>query len=300
MPITVSEIDTDSIFNTDSLVNDSFQATTQDTIVQTVPVVPARRTNVVIADIFPADTLLVDTLAVDTLCVDTLAVDTATVETKTGFEGIPLPQTSSYESWLGVVLILFVFLLARSKKIIQDSVKTLFSLRERTNLFAEPTARDIQNWIYMLLVAGIGFSFFVYELTFGAYIDVFSIGDFLLTALGIIVFFLFKYFSFLFFGNIFFDKTTTRNWLKSYFTLFFLCGIALFPIAVLLIYNIDILVKIPIIIGIVLIGITLILMLYKLIQIFFHKGYSIFYLLLYLCALEIMPILVLWKALISN
>jgi len=42
-----------------------------------------------------------------------------------------------------------------------------------------------------------------------------------------------------------------------------------------------------------------ILLVYKLVQIFLNRFYSIFYLMLYLCTLEIIPILVLGKVLLK-
>jgi len=208
-----------------------------------------------------------------------------------------LPNTLNNGNWIGIALIFFVFLLTRSKQMIRDSVSALFALKERKNLFASSTGYNIQNWLSVFLVAIVGFSLFVYDQAFNSLSEKIFISNFLLTALGVTVFFLFKYLSFAFFGNIFFDKATLRNWLKSYSTLFCVCGIVLILISALLLCNVNISAEILYIIGFIGIGITLILMLYKLIQIFFYKGYSIFYLLLYLCALEIMPVLVLVKAL---
>ena len=233
----------------------------------------------------------------DTVTVDTTT--TTTISTRIGFEGIPIPKTLNNEGWFAFLVLFFVFLLAFGWKKIQQDIGDFFTVKERGHLYPETsTTRDIRRRALAIFIAGIGISLFVYELAFGFRSGVFSISDFALILGGVFVFCLIKYLIILFLGGIF-DKSAIFIWVQSFLMLFFLCGIGLLFVSILLIYSNNNLIDTLIIAGFVWVGITLILALYKMIQIFFHKEYSIFYLLLYLCVLEIMPVLVLAKALLK-
>ena len=94
----------------------------------------------------------------------------------------------------------------------------------------------------------------------------------------------------------FFDKNRTTIWLESYSTLIYYLGFVLFPFVLLLVYF-DLNILFLVSIGLFLIIFAKILMFYKWIKLFFDKISSLFLLILYFCALEIMPCLLLYQGL---
>jgi len=74
-------------------------------------------------------------------------------------------------------------------------------------------------------------------------------------------------------------------------------GLILAPIVFLISYSEGLLQMAFLIIASVVIGLALIINQFRTVQVFIRKGFSIFYLLLYLCALEIIPLLIIYKEL---
>lgn len=74
-------------------------------------------------------------------------------------------------------------------------------------------------------------------------------------------------------------------------------GLILAPIVFLISYSGGLLQMAFLIIASVVIGLALIINQFRTVQVFIRKGFSIFYLLLYLCALEIIPLLIIYKEL---
>jgi len=73
-------------------------------------------------------------------------------------------------------------------------------------------------------------------------------------------------------------------------------SIILAPLVILLAYSNPSLTHSLVVISIAIIGLSLIYRTFRTLQVFISKGFSLFYLILYLCALEIIPILLLAKA----
>ena len=99
----------------------------------------------------------------------------------------------------------------------------------------------------------------------------------------------------------FFHKVKNSAWTTSFFNLFIWLGIILLPLVLLLVY-LDISSPINLyLLGIVVI-IAKISLFWKSFSNFFEKIHGAFHLILYFCALEILPDFVLWKGieLVSN
>ena len=99
-----------------------------------------------------------------------------------------------------------------------------------------------------------------------------------------------------FLGWVFFDKNRTSLWLESYSTLIYYLGFFLFPFVLFLVYF-DLKIIFLVSIGLFLIIFTKILMFYKWLKLFFDNISGIFLLILYFCALEIIPCLLLYQGL---
>jgi hypothetical protein len=96
-------------------------------------------------------------------------------------------------------------------------------------------------------------------------------------------------------GYVFLDQATSKMAKESYFNVFSFLGLLLFPLMIIQIYipyNFNGVIEI---ISLITCVIAYILIAFKLFQIFFHKIIASFYILLYLCTLEFLPLFALYQ-----
>jgi hypothetical protein len=110
-----------------------------------------------------------------------------------------------------------------------------------------------------------------------------------------------KWLTYNFVNGVFFQKASRVKWIDSYLLLVSLTGIVLFPIVLLIVYFDLNLQNVSICLLIVLILVK-ILQFWKCFSIFFAKNNGFLHLIVYFCALEIVPMLALWQIweLLSN
>ena len=217
-----------------------------------------------------------------------------------GAQGIPIPYSPRMDDGITVILLCCFFLsayvLSRSRRFLLQLVKDFLLHRERTSIFATSTAGDMRYLLLLILQTCIlaGVCIFNYcndvqpEL-------VRHVSPFMLLGIYIGVSFcylLFKWVLYSVLGWIFFDESVTTLWLESYSTLLYYLGFTLFPFALFIVYF-DLSLQLTIIIGLILAFFTKILMLYKWLKLFCNNLHGGFLLILYFCALEIMPCLIL-------
>ena len=223
-----------------------------------------------------------------------------------GTEGIPIPYSPRMDDGITVVLLCCFFLsayvLSRSRKFLLQLVKDFLLHRERTSIFATSTAADMRYLLLLILqtciLVGVCiFSYFndiqpelVHHVPPGFLLGIY---------IGVCLLYLcLKWMLYSFLGWIFFDESVTTLWLESYSTLLYYLGFALFPFALFIVYF-DLSLQLTIIIGLILAFFAKILMFYKWIKLFFHQFSGLFLLILYFCALEIVPCLLLYQGMIQ-
>lgn len=220
--------------------------------------------------------------------------------------GIPIPYSPRMDDGITVILLCCFFLsayvLSRSRKFLLQLVKDFLLHRERTSIFATSTAADMRYLLLLILqtciLAGVCLFNYFNDTTPGL---VHHVQPFVLLwiYIGLSLAYLFlKWVIYSFIGWIFFDENTTTLWLESYSTLLYYLGFALFPFALFIVYF-DLSLQLTIIIGLILAFFTKILMLYKWLKLFCNKLGGCLLLILYFCALEIIPTLVLYRGLIQ-
>lgn len=224
------------------------------------------------------------------------------VVTPSGFEGKTIHSgLFSYNVSSGIFLViafLYAFLLPRATKILRDGVRVVFRKREgRNSLFEdELKAVEIRYRIMLVFLGILGLNVFLFpfveqlipdENTFTALIVLGFV------FLGIAVFLGLKWLLFRLLEYVFFfsDKQVSQ-FRSAYFSVIFGLGLCLLPlvtaqsfVSIGLSHGFDV-------ISLVLCGISVFLIIYKIIQLFWNWRDSIFYILLYLCALEILPVLI--------
>ena len=230
----------------------------------------------------------------------------AVQEVDSGFEGTPISYSPRTDDAIALTLLVCFFLssiaLARGKKFLSQQVKDFVLHRERTSIFDSSTAADVRYLLVLVLqtcvLSGITFLNYFHD-TCPALMDHVSY----LLLLGIYVgfclaYFLLKWLLYMFLGWTFFDKNKTNIWLESYSALIYYVGFALFPFVLFLVYF-DLSLTNLVIIGSIILIFTKILMFYKWIKLFFHQFSGLFLLILYFCALEIVPCLLLYQGMIQ-
>ena len=227
-------------------------------------------------------------------------------EVISGFEGTPIPYSPRTDDAIALTLLACFFLssiaLARGKKFLSQQVKDFVLHRERTSIFDSSTAADMRYLLVLVVQTCVlsGITFFNYfHDTSPALMN--SVSPLLLLGIYVgscLAYFLLKCLLYMFIGWTFFDKNRTNIWLESYSTLIYYAGFALFPFVLFLVYF-DLSLTNLLIIGTIILIFAKILMFYKWIKLFFHQFGALFLLILYFCALEILPCLLLYQGMIQ-
>ena len=230
----------------------------------------------------------------------------AVQEVDSGFEGTPISCSPRTDDAIALTLLACFFLssiaLARGKKFLSQQVKDFVLHRERTSIFDSSTAADVRYLLVLVLqtcvLSGITFLNYFHD-TCPALMD--HVSSLLLLGIYVgfcLAYFLLKWLLYMFLGWTFFDKNKTNIWLESYSALIYYVGFALFPFVLFLVYF-DLSLTNLVIIGSIILIFTKILMFYKWIKLFFHQFSGLFLLILYFCALEIVPCLLLYQGMIQ-
>ena len=230
----------------------------------------------------------------------------AVQEVDSGFEGTPISYSPRTDDAIALTLLACFFLssiaLARGKKFLSQQVKDFVLHRERTSIFDSSTAADVRYLLVLVLqtcvLSGITFLNYFHD-TCPALMD--HVSSLLLLGIYVgfcLAYFLLKWLLYMFLGWTFFDKNKTNIWLESYSALIYYVGFALFPFVLFLVYF-DLSLTNLVIIGSIILIFTKILMFYKWIKLFFHQFSGLFLLILYFCALEIMPCFMLYQGVIQ-
>lgn len=220
-------------------------------------------------------------------------------------EGWSLPHNIRQEVWfVPIIFILFVgvglVLNARLPYIIQ-AMREIFYPKKRSNVFTDHITDEFGFKIAMTVISFTTITLFCQlaetdVLQMGTYRGIGSLFHILLLFLGYVAF---KILMMTYICVIFFDQETLRIARHSYATICFALCMALFPFVVLGSFLSQHASEYALWAGCVVCGLAVLLYLYKIISIFFNGLTSIFYLILYLCTLEILPTIVLVGGLLN-
>ena len=222
-----------------------------------------------------------------------------------GMSATPVPYMLWRDDLVTGSLLVCLILLVRSfnnirHKLHQQAKDFFFAPREKSSLFAVETSIELHSrsililqlclmgGLFMFAYAQYQFNFFLGQLSprwlLGIYVSSF------------IGFFIVKRILNGFVNWIFFPKSQQKLWKDCYTFLISSESIVFFPLLLIFIYF-----RIPFekaaLIFVFILLIFKILLAFKTYHIFFPKSYCLFHLFTYLCALELMPLLALWKSL---
>jgi hypothetical protein len=273
-----------------------------------------------------ADSIIVaDTLAVDSVRVDTLAGTEDTPPTtfsalmdsvrwKGGYFAYLNPTHSvrntsagvvvekrSYDMGcdryvsllLYVVLITYLFILARNRFYLKEQIVQLLGRRRRSSYSNPSTQKEFRGTLFFHVVATLMWAFFGFSVLYAQSPQLISLIAPLRVAVVVLgitfVMTLLQKILYLFVNWIFFDKKKRTEWSLNRNLLISIEGIILFPAILLLLYS-------PFESRIIWLGILILLLfsrIYLMIRtflIFFGKFYDGLHLILYFCTLEAMPL----------
>jgi hypothetical protein len=234
-----------------------------------------------------------------------IAEDAYRSTSKDGMVGEPLPYQLRSDwmvtSLMFICFVLVSYVLMRSSKYIQSQFSFFFSNKDRYGLFDNNTSSDVRYALILLsqTVLFSGFCLYDFFSTYDKFLFA-SVPHVYLLLLFIIVialFILIKWAVYMFINWIFFYKTKQKLWISSFSSVIIWSGFLLFPIVLLIVYF-DLNAQISVILFVIVILIGKILLFYKCFSNFFNKFYGILHLILYFCALEVIPDLILWKSIL--
>lgn len=223
----------------------------------------------------------------------------ATVQ-PSGMEGILLPSLPNTESWTFVVLIILfamaVLGIMQSGSMFFERIRVFFGKKNRADSYLNFGNSNSVGYQLILSIFSIGvISLFGFEWLF-MYAGDFKLIVFLKVLGFTTCFFLLKYLLTGLLGLIFFDIKAVRQYRDIYFNLISFISLCLFPVLTLYTYEPIVWHHALEVIAISIIVIFSILLIIKLIQNYYTKSLAGFYIFLYLCTLEILPVLLLIRA----
>ena len=220
-----------------------------------------------------------------------------------GIAGDPLPYRLRTDDYVTAALLLSFFLevwvVARSYRFLVQQVKDLFYIRRRENLFTPDAELRGQFFLIFQVCFVLGVLFFDYTQEFMT--SVFNqVSPYKLLATNvaiIIVYYAVKLMGYAIVDWVFFDRTQHALWMDTYYLGQLALGMALFPVALLVVYF-DLSFRLLTIAAAVIAGGIALLLFYRCYAIFFTYRWGFLHLFLYFCTLEILPLLVVWRALV--
>ena len=220
--------------------------------------------------------------------------------------GMPIPYTFRMDEVVTILLLgcffLSAYVLSRSRNYLLQMGHDFLLHRERASIFSDTTGGDIRHLSLLVLQTCVMVGMYLF-VCFGTIQPALLAGQSTWKLVGVYAavcggYLFAKWLLYLFLGWVFLDREKTRRWIEAYSTLIYYLGFALF-LSVLFIVYFNPKLEIKIIIGAVLFLFLKILAFYKWLKLFCNNLYGSFFLILYFCAVEIIPCLMLYRGLVQ-
>ena len=260
------------------------------------------------ANINPSDSLVADSLSADSLMNDSLAHDTTSMilpsqwvlskQEPVGVLANPAPYNSGTDSMVAILvfagLVAALLSLAISHGFIVRQIKNFFYLENDRTTSVPDTAAEIGGQITLVFFSCIMIAVGWYHAcTLGEDSLLWEAPVWVMLLLYILVtvgYFLFKAILYQFVNWVFFDVKKNEQWNKSQLFVTAMEGVAFAPLMMLMVYG-DVPPQIVFIIAVVVVILTKILTFYKCYLIFFGRIGAFLQIILYFCALEMIPLM---------
>lgn len=258
------------------------------------------------------DSLVVDTIQIDSIVgtdtvnlTSTTAHVSDTVITRENTEPGKLIVKSQSDWMVGVSLFVFILMAIirfSFSKYLQRLVDSILNYQTSNNLFLEKNMRNLRGSIFLNVLFFINISFFAI-----LYFNYYYIGpgsetsflSFIYALAGLLLIYFGKFVVVRTLGYIFDGVKEGKEYLHTVFIYNKNLAIFLLPVTLSVPFIADFAASFLLNAGLVVALIFYLFRLFRGVKILFRKHVSIFYMILYLCALEILPLLVIYKLLKS-
>lgn len=220
-----------------------------------------------------------------------------------GVAGDPMPYSIASDNVItGILLACFVIMmiaLAQSHKFILRQARNFFYVQHGETTIISETSSEIRFQFFLMLQTSLQLSLLFFLYTRATVSDTFIIEQYQVIGCftGVIgIYFLFKMLAYTIANLTFFDKKKNEQWIKSFLFIISIEGVLIYP-AVLLISYFGLSLTHSLTYTAIVVILLKILSLYKTHLIFFRQSGSFLQNILYFCALEIIPLLILWGVL---
>lgn len=262
------------------------------------------------------ETLHTDTFSVDSLVVDSLISDSTVAQDQNTampkkdifpsveamdlprYPGVPMARFTDQNNWVSGVILFIIFLFWAvwrfSGQFFAIKTSGLLNVHGRKS-FVGDEAKRFSSDIVFVTINILVVSLFVYQIFY--YISEFppGIGLFGYCMLGVVGLHLVKYIINKYLTFIFYDVATFDLWRQTYNVNNYIIGILFIPVVLAMVYGGELMFEIGLATGFFIFILLQFLYVYRLALIFFKNLASLLYLILYLCALEIIPIMIGYK-----
>ena len=219
-----------------------------------------------------------------------------------GFPGVLLPYSIRTDDFFTLVLVgvsfLYAFLYGRCRKYLVYQFRNFFRDRSRSSSFVDVALVDTRYLLVLFFLACISIGMTAYNIVMQGFPGLMSLPSPMLLLCGLSGAFMLyqglKLLSYLVIGNVFFGRGPVDLWMDSYLLIIYTSGIILYPILLVLIFTGGS-VEFTIYLSAFLLILAKILLFCKWIKLFFANNESLFFLILYFCALEIIPFFILYR-----
>ena len=216
------------------------------------------------------------------------------------------PYLLSDDEWItGILIGCFVItacVLSQGKILLLQSLRKLFLTHEIGHLFHKQPAIDTYFLTLLTLQTCLLVSILLLKFQSDGFVIstterlTTSASSILLACYSLmtVLYCIAKRYIYRFINWIFFDKAKNNLWTDAYFFILSIFGMLLLPVTLLAVYG-NLPFHLSIIIPVFLFFLMNLIFIYKCFSIFFSQLHGSFYLFLYFCTLEILPLLVVWK-----
>jgi len=229
----------------------------------------------------------------------------STIKEESGKIGLPMYEISRKNTdWItGIILLSFVLLAtvrtAYSKYMV-NLFQSLVMYSTSFRLFREKNYPILHGAFRLEAFFYINFSLFLYQAVhyFQLPLSHKNLTFYAVILIGVFLYFFIKKIVYSIVGSILEVDSETKEYLFNMDNFNRTLGIVLFPIAVLINYYPSETPLFVVVLGIIAIGVFYVFLLQRGVYIFLRKQFSIFYLFLYLCTLEFLPLFLIYKVVV--
>ena len=219
--------------------------------------------------------------------------------------GDPLPFRMASDNYVGSILLvcfcIIALLVAHAQHYLALSVKEFFNDRQRENMFNDSSDGKVRGSFFFSLALSISLGVLFLDYQQLRMPEIFhEVSPYMVLGVnvaGCVIGYGVRTLLYAFVNMIFFDRDQNAKWMESYGLLTIAASIFIVPLALLVVfYELDfsewqILFSLSV-------GLIEIFLIFKTYRVFFEGLLGVLRLILYLCALEFLPLLCMWKSMV--